>query len=274
MKRTSPERLFPELFASAGIDINGSRPWDIQVHHGLFYKRLLAGGSMALGESYMDGWWDCEALDRFFERILQFQLDQKAKQSIKTLWCSAIATLTCSPGRFRAFNIGRHHYDIGNELFALMLDKWMNYSCAYWKEAGDLDAAQASKMDLICRKLQLQPGMRILDIGCGWGGLAAYAAQQYGVAVVGITVSHKQVQLARKMCEGLPVTIEQKDYREVQDTFAGCGPTICWPAPVPSAPAATSCGKLSFPGTVSVPDMKAYGRIGKRLCLALRFNRV
>jgi cyclopropane-fatty-acyl-phospholipid synthase len=120
---------------------------------------------------------------------------------------------------FGPLTIGRRHYDIGNDLFSLMLDKWMNYSCAYWKDAGDLDEAQESKMDLICRKLQLQPGMRILDVGCGWGGLAAYAAKHYDVEVVGITVSREQVKLARQRCEGLPVTIKLEDYRRLTGTF-------------------------------------------------------
>jgi cyclopropane-fatty-acyl-phospholipid synthase len=219
MKKKSPERLVPELFASADVTINGGRPWDIQVHNLHFYKRLLAGGSMAMGESYMDGWWDCEALDQFFDRILKFRLEQKAKKSLKALWCGAKAAVTWSPNRFQAFDIGRQHYDIGNDLFSLMLDKWMNYSCAYWKDASDLDEAQESKMDLICRKLDLQPGMRVLDVGCGWGGLAAYAAKRYGVDVVGITISMEQLKLARQRCEGLPVTIKLRDYRNMADTF-------------------------------------------------------
>ena len=219
MKKTSPERMVPEWFAYADVTINGSRPWDIQVHNDLFYKRLVAGGSLALGESYMDGWWDCGALDQFFDRILQIRLDHKAKKSLKALWCGVKTAMTCSPSRFRAYDIGRRHYDIGNDLFSLMLDKWMNYSCAYWTDAGSLDEAQESKMDLICRKLNLQPGMRVLDIGCGWGGLAAYAARRYGADVVGITVSREQVKLARQRCEGLPVTIELKDYRNMTGTF-------------------------------------------------------
>lgn len=219
MRTTSPEDLIAELLASADVQINGSRPWDIQVHDDLLYKRLMAGGSMALGESYMDGRWDCEALDQLFDRILKFGLDQKVKRSIKTAWCAVKSACTCSPNRFRSFAIGRHHYDIGNALFALMLDKWMNYSCAYWQEADDLDAAQEAKMDLICRKLQLQPGMHLLDIGCGWGGLAAYAAKRYGVEVVGVTVSQEQAKLARERCEGLPVTIELRDYRNIKGTF-------------------------------------------------------
>ena len=219
MRKTAPHCLVPELLELAGVTVNGNNPWDIQVHDSLFYKRLVAGGSMALGESYVDGWWDCEALDQFFDRILRIRLDQKFKRSAKAWWCRFKITCTCSPGRWRAFDIGRRHYDVGNDLFALMLDKWMNYSCAYWKEAHDLDGAQESKMDLICRKLQLQPGMRLLDIGCGWGGLAAYAAQRYGVKVVGITVSREQMKLARQRCQGLPVTTELMDFRSLKGTF-------------------------------------------------------
>jgi cyclopropane-fatty-acyl-phospholipid synthase len=219
MKTTSPRYLISELLRSADVEVNGSRAWDIQIHNDLFYKRLMAGGSIALGESYMDGWWDCNALDQLFERILKSRLDQKVKKSIKVLWCIIKSAFTSSPSRFRAFQIGRRHYDIGNELFSLMLDKWMNYSCAYWKEAEDLDTAQEAKMDLICRKLQLQPGMRLLDIGCGWGGLAAYAAQRYSAEVVGITVSNEQANLARDRCEGLPVTIELLDYRNIKGAF-------------------------------------------------------
>jgi cyclopropane-fatty-acyl-phospholipid synthase len=219
MEKSSPEQLINELFASAGITVNGNRPWDIQVHNEGFYKRLIAGGSLALGETYMNAWWDCEALDQFFDRLLKSRLDQKAKKSIRTLWDGAKAALTNSPGRWRAFSVGRRHYDIGNELFSVMLDKSMNYSCAYWKRAGNLDEAQEAKMDLICRKLQLQSGMRLLDVGCGWGGLAAYAAGRYGVEVVGITISREQVKHARQRCAGLPVTIEYKDYRRMNETF-------------------------------------------------------
>jgi len=219
MKSTTAEQLVTDLFAAADVTVNGHRPWDIQVHNDLFFKRLAAGGSMALGESYVDGWWDCESLDRFFHRVLKMRLDRTAKRSLKAFWCGFKAALTCSPGRFRAFVVGHRHYDIGNELFRLMLDKWMNYSCAYWQHADTLDAAQEAKMDLICRKLQLRPGMRLLDIGCGWGGLAAFAAQRYGVDVVGVTVSREQVNLARQRCAGLPVTIELMDYRSLDETF-------------------------------------------------------
>ena len=219
MKTTAPEHLVPELLAAAGVEINGRQPWDLQVHHDFFFKRLAAGGSMALGESYMDRWWDCQALDQFFDRILRFRLDRRARKSLKTWWCGIKAACTSSPGRRRAFAIGRRHYDIGNELFSMMLDKSMNYSCAYWPDVGTLDEAQEAKMDLICRKLNLQPGMRLLDIGCGWGGMAAYAAQRYGARVLGITVSQEQLNLARQRCQGLPVRIELMDYRDLSESF-------------------------------------------------------
>ncbi|MGB5985326.1 MAG: cyclopropane fatty acyl phospholipid synthase [Desulfobacterales bacterium] len=219
MNAAAPERLIPELLATVDVEINGGHPWDLQVHDDLFFRRLAAGGSRALGESYMDGWWDCEALDQFFDRILKFRLDRRAKKSLKTVWCGIKAVCSHSPGRLRAFTIGRRHYDIGNELFSLMLDKWMNYSCAYWQDAENLDEAQEAKMDLICRKLKLEPGMRLLDVGCGWGGLAAYAAQRYGVEVLGITVSQEQQKIARQRCEGLPVKIGLMDFRELKGTF-------------------------------------------------------
>lgn len=217
--KMSFEKIVRETFASAEVDVNGSRPWDIQVKDNLFYKRLLRGGSLALGESYIDGWWECQSLDRFFNRILTVRLDQKAKRSLKAIWGRFKAGLSVSPSQWRAFEIGRRHYDIGNELFALMLDKWMNYSCAYWKKARDLDQAQEAKMDLICRKLSLEPGMRVLDIGCGWGGLAAYMARHYDTRVLAITVSQEQLKLASKRCEGLPVKISLADYRDMKNRF-------------------------------------------------------
>lgn len=219
MTQTSSQRLVTDLFAAAGVEINGENPWDIQVNQNFFFKRLMAGGSMALGESYMDGWWECPRLDQFFEKILRARLDKKSIKSIRAVWCRFKAMLTASPGKFRAFEIGRHHYDIGNELFSLMLDKSMNYSCGYWKNADTLEAAQESKMDLICRKLQLAPGMRVLDIGCGWGGLSAYMARKYQVSVVGITVSREQVSLATERCQGLPVDIRLMDYRDLNEPF-------------------------------------------------------
>ena len=219
MKGSGEKQLVQQLLDLAGVRIDGDAPYDIQVHNPDFYPRVIAGGSLALGESYMDGWWDCEALDQFFERIMAARLDKKVRKSRALLWAVVKARLTGMHGRARAFEIGRRHYDIGNDLFTVMLDKRMNYSCAYWQAADTLDKAQEAKLELTCRKLGLEPGMRVLDIGCGWGAFAIYAAEKYGVEVTGVTVSEEQVKLAQNCCAGLPVRFELKDYRDIQGTF-------------------------------------------------------
>jgi cyclopropane-fatty-acyl-phospholipid synthase len=212
--RSTLERLL-EL---ADVRIDGDRPWDVRVHDQRLYARVLAGGSLGLGESYMDGWWDCERLDEFFTRALAAELDTKVRpwrDALGLLWARVVNLQR--PGR--AFRIGRHHYDLGNDLFSRMLDRRMIYSCAYWKRAGTLDDAQEAKLDLVCRKLGLRAGMRVLDIGCGWGGTARFAAERYGVSVVGITVSDEQAKHARQVCRGLPVEIRLQDYRALAGRF-------------------------------------------------------
>jgi len=218
MPQKDAAQVIRGLLATADVRIDGDRPWDIHVRNQDFFERVLAGGSLALGESYMDGWWSCEALDRFFDRILRAGLDKKARLSREVLWAAVRARVTNLQRRSRAFDIGRHHYDLGNELFSVMLDKGMNYSCAYWENARTLGQAQRAKLELICRKLDLKPHMTVLDIGCGWGGFARYAAEIYGVTVVGITVSRRQAEFARDYCQGLPVRIEMQDYRSLRET--------------------------------------------------------
>ena len=100
-----------------------------------------------------------------------------------------------------------------------MLDSRLTYSCGYWSGAENLEAAQEAKLDLICQKLQLQPGMTLLDIGCGWGSLMKYAAEQYEVTCVGITVSQAQIKLGQQMCAGLPIKFLFQDYRQLQGKF-------------------------------------------------------
>ena len=221
MKHIQGQQAVQVLLASADISIDGTRPWDIHVHRPEFYRRLLSGGSLALGESYMDGWWDCEALDQFVCRIMGERLDKEAKTSHQLLWAVIKAKTLNAQRKSRAYEVGKRHYDIGNDLFRIMLDPWLNYSCGYWAHAGSLDEAQIAKMDLVCRKLGLKPGMRILDIGCGWGGFAKYAATHYGVKVVGITISKEQVAFAENFCSGLPVEIRFQDYRTLNEEFDG-----------------------------------------------------
>jgi len=218
--KSKAKKVVRKMLEPSDVRFNGNRPWDIQIHNPNFFERVLSGGSLALGESYMDGWWDCEALDQFFERILEDRLDKKVKSNAKLLlYVMLFAKIINSQSRSKAYVIGKRHYDIGNNLFFVMLDKWLNYSCGYWEKAQTLDNAQEAKLDLICRKMRLRPGMKILDVGCGWGGFAKYSAQKYGVIVHGITVSKEQVKFANKFCQGLDVKIELKDYRELKEKF-------------------------------------------------------
>lgn len=218
-KDSKGKQAIEKILRGADVRIGGSRPWDIQVRNPDFYNRVLAGGSLALGESYMDAWWDCDALDQLFDNILSARLDKTVKKSMYLI-SAVIRSKLFNPQRSsKAFEIGKRHYDIGNDLFCLMLDKGLNYSCGYWHKATSLEEAQKDKLDLICRKIGLSPGMKVLDIGCGWGSFAKYAAETYGAEVLGITVSKEQVKLTRECCDGLPVRIELRDYRELDETF-------------------------------------------------------
>jgi cyclopropane-fatty-acyl-phospholipid synthase len=220
MKELKAKKVVQKILNPSDVQINGNRPWDIRIHNPNFYEKVLSGGSLALGESYMDGWWDCEALDQFFERILENRLDKKVKtKDILFLWVMFKAKIINAQNRSKAYVIGKRHYDIGNNLFSIMLDRGMNYSCGYWEKAKTLDDAQEAKLDLICRKMGLRSGMKVLDIGCGWGGFAKYAAEKYGANIHGITVSQEQVIFANKFCQGLNVKIELKDYRELKEKF-------------------------------------------------------
>lgn len=212
-------QLTNELLSKAGITIGGHQPWDIVVHNPKFYKRVLQEGSLGLGESYMQGWWDCQHLDQFFHRVLVNKLQQQLPSNWRDTLRIITARLCNRQSLSRAFQVGKVHYDLGNELFSKMLDPYMQYSCGYWHTAESLEKAQQAKLDLLCRKLQLQPGMTLLDIGCGWGGLAEYAAKNYDVTVCGVTISKEQHALATARCQGLDVKILLQDYRSLAEQF-------------------------------------------------------
>lgn len=217
------QRIVFGLLNEAGIEINGSRPFDIQVHNNQFFKRVLQQGSIGLGESYMDGWWDCERLDIFFQRVLRCGLDKKLPHNLRDTLKIAVARMRNLQSLKRARIVGKEHYDLGNDLFTLMLDPYMQYSCGYWKglesTPENLPLAQEQKLKLICEKLQLKAGMRLLDIGCGWGGLAAYASKHYGVSVTGVTISAEQQKYAQARCQDLDVEILLEDYRNLNSQF-------------------------------------------------------
>jgi cyclopropane-fatty-acyl-phospholipid synthase len=204
-------RSVQKLLAHADIRINGTRPWDIRIHDVRTIQRALLSGNLGLGESYMDGWWDCDALDQFFDRVMRSGLDTQVGKS-GLIWQAIRARLVNLQSSNRAWQVGQKHYDAGNDLFEAMLDSRMTYTCGYWREASDLESAQQAKLDLICRKLELRPGMTLLDIGCGWGSLMNFAAQHYGVSCVGLTISKEQVALGTKRAHA-SVEFVLADYR-------------------------------------------------------------
>ncbi|MQY76934.1 MAG: cyclopropane fatty acyl phospholipid synthase [Spirochaeta sp.] len=213
------ERIIKRLFALAGVAVNGDQPWDITIHDLRFYRRALKEQALGLGESYMDGWWDCPALDQFFHRILSAKLQEKVKGNWKIKLDILKSRLFNLQSGKRAYQVGEQHYDIGNDLYRRMLDKRMIYTCAYWKKARTLDQAQEAKLDLVCRKINLKKGMTVLELGCGWGTFARYAAEKYGAKVTAVTVSREQVDLGRELCRGLPVEIKLEDYRRVTGKY-------------------------------------------------------
>ena len=219
MAKNRAETVIRELFGLAGITINGGRPYDIQVHNDALFSRVLKHETLGLGESYMDGWWDCEALDQFMDKIIRAKLNEKVKGSLKLQWHLLSSKLFNLQNPNRASQVAHQHYDIGNDLFTAMLDKRLNYSCAYWKKANNLDDAQEHKLELICKKIGLQEGMTVLDLGCGWGSFAKYAAEKYNAHVTGINISKKQIELGRELCKDLPVEFKLQDYRKATGKY-------------------------------------------------------
>lgn len=213
--------VLQELADKAGFRFDGSDPWDIRVNDSRLFQRILTKGSLGFGEAYMDGWWECDSLDRLFHRLLVVDADRHIDRwtRLRVLVEVLRNTLFNLQSDRRAFQVGEQHYNIGNDVFEAMLDSSMSYSCGYWHKAETLEEAQHDKLDLICRKLDLQPGERLLDIGCGWGGLARFASANYGVEVFGITVSKEQQKLALDRCAGLPVVVELMDYRDLKGQF-------------------------------------------------------
>ena len=215
----SQERIIRAMLDKADITIGGNRPHDMQIHHADFYQRILRYGSLGLGESYMDGWWDCAAIDSMITHLLQARIDQYFQRHPHLWWQPFRAHLFNPQSQRRAYQVAKVHYNLGNDLFTAMLDPLMCYSCAYWKQADTLEQAQINKLELACRKLDLQPGEQVLDIGCGWGSFAQYAAMHNGVNVTGVTVSREQAALARECCRDLPVNIQLCDYRKTEGQF-------------------------------------------------------
>lgn len=211
--------LFRDLLARADVVVGGDRPWDVQVHDDRVWMRLLRDGTLGAGESYEEGWWDTPALDQFIDRILRARFDAALRDSWPLVAQAVRARVLNLQSITRSFDNGQHHYDIGNDLYEAMLGGRLLYTCAYWRDAKTLDEAQDAKLDLVCRKIGLHKGMRVLDLGCGWGGFAAFAAERYGVTVTGYTVSQEQVRWANQRYPHLPIDIRLDDYRNATGVF-------------------------------------------------------
>lgn len=212
------EQLFRNLLDAAEIQLNGPSPWDMQLDNPQAIRRIFSHGSLGLGETYMQGDWHAEKLDEFFKRLLRAELDKKVKP-VRLLLHIIQSRFLNRQTRKRSFQVGEHHYNIGNDFYEAMLDHRMAYTCGYWQGAASLDQAQENKLELTCRKLNLRPGMRLLDIGCGWGSLMGYAAEKYGVSCVGVTVSSEQAELGRKRYGHLPIEFRLQDYRKLNEPF-------------------------------------------------------
>ena len=211
--------LITRRLAQAGITVGGGAPWDVRVHDPRFFRRVIRDAFLGLGESYMDGWWECERIDEFCYRLLKAGFPPRSGGLRQALSAVRARTLNLQSRR-RACQVIHRHYDIGNELFRAMLDKRLTYTCGYWQAgARNLEEAQEAKLDLICRKLRFERGMRVLDIGCGFGSFMKFAAERYGVSCVGYSISREQTKLGRELCSGLPVEFKERDYRSIVGSF-------------------------------------------------------
>ena len=208
-------QLLPAL-ESVGIVPNGPNPWDLQVHNEQFWDRLLTEGSLGLGESYMDGWWDVADMAEFFNRILRSKAPEKLKLNAKLLWQYTQARFFNMQNVNRSKRVANMHYN-ETEAYKASLDQRMTGSCGYWPEGvTNVDEAQEAKLDMVCRKIGLKPGQLVWDIGCGWGAFMGFAAEKYGARCVGVTVSPDQAAYGRERYKGLPIEFQVKDYREFE----------------------------------------------------------
>lgn len=215
----APRQIVEDILALADIKINGSRPTDIRVYDDRFYERVLRDGTLGFGEAYMEGWWDAPALDECIYKIFRANLASKVKPSWSLIWATLKAKLFNMQSKSLSKEVIHEHYELGDNLYEHMLGDTLAYTCAYWKNANTLDEAQRAKFDLVAKKMGLKPGMKVLDLGCGWGGFARHISKEYGVEVTAVNLSEGQAAYAKKICKGLPVEVLNKDYRDATGVY-------------------------------------------------------
>lgn len=208
-----------ELMESADISINGERPWDIRVYDDRWYARIWRDKNLGLGESYMDGWWDCPRIDKMIKRLLAARLHEKVKGSPRHLLRMLPGMILNLQSKLRSRMVAEQHYDLGNDLFLSFLDDYLQYSCGYFEGTDDLNEAQRNKLAIIAGKLNIKPGDSVLDIGCGWGGLARYLAENHNCEVTAVNISREQLAFAADFCKGLPVHFAEMDYRDIEGEY-------------------------------------------------------
>ncbi|PCH59893.1 MAG: cyclopropane-fatty-acyl-phospholipid synthase [Gammaproteobacteria bacterium] len=208
-----------DILQRCDIRLDGEREQDMIVHDEAMFGRVVHDGSLGFGEAYMDGQWDCLRVDCLIDNLLSHREGYKLHKGIKEVLFDLQSSYINCQTKIRSLIVGRQHYDVGNDLYEAMLDPHMMYSCAYWNGQTNLNDAQECKLDMVCQKLELKPDMTLLDIGCGWGGMARFAAEKYGVTVVGVTISREQQRFAQERCAGYPVDIRFQDYRELEGEF-------------------------------------------------------
>lgn len=206
-------------------------PLDIYIHRHAFFRRILLDGEIGFGEGYMEGDWstnDLTGVLAYFIENLEY-IPSMSGSRIRTFGFHLLRAYN-KFAHWRRRNTRnnsrrniREHYDLSNDFYALWLDETMTYSSAWFDGEEDLQLAQRSKYDRLCRKLKLEPGMEVLEIGCGWGGFSIHAARHYGVRMTAITISEAQYE---KACQRIveekledQVTVRLCDYRDVEGQF-------------------------------------------------------
>jgi cyclopropane-fatty-acyl-phospholipid synthase len=213
------KHIMEEVLGRIGITVNGDSPWDIHVKDSRMFSRVLREKNLGLGESYMEGWWDCRQLDEFIYRVLKAGLYSKIKGSFKLRLHDLLDVFFNLQSETRSHIVAERHYDLDNELFMSFLDPYNQYSCAYFEGTEDLNEAQLKKIDLICKKISLSREDHVLDMGCGWGGFAKHIAERCGCTVTAINISREQISHARESCKDLPVQFLHCDYRDLYGSF-------------------------------------------------------